>query len=102
MLNHSLFGENFLWVQIFLFSTSSSYFSSCLYVFVGFPGGSDGKESACNVGDLGSVPGQGRSPGEGKGYPLQYSGLGPYMGHKQLEMTERLLTSLGLPRWRWW
>ena len=42
---------------------------------LGFPGGSAGKESACNVGDLGSVPGLGRSPGEGKGYPLQYSGL---------------------------
>ena len=37
--------------------------------------GSAGKESACNVGDLGSIPGLGRSPGEGKGYPLQYSGL---------------------------
>ena len=42
---------------------------------MGFPGGSDGKEFACNVGDLGSIPGLGRSPGEGKGYPLQYSGL---------------------------
>ena len=42
---------------------------------MGFPGGSDGKESACNARDLGSVPGLGRSPGEGKGYPLQYSGL---------------------------
>ena len=41
----------------------------------GFPGGSAGKESACNVGDLDSIPGLGRSPGEGKGYPLQYSGL---------------------------
>ena len=41
----------------------------------GFSGGSAGKESACNVGDLGSMPGLGRSPGEGKGYPLQYSGL---------------------------
>ena len=37
--------------------------------------GSAGKEAACNVGDLGSIPGLGRSPGEGKGYPLQYSGL---------------------------
>ena len=37
--------------------------------------GSAGKESACNAGDLGSIPGMGRSPGEGKGYPLQYSGL---------------------------
>ena len=42
---------------------------------VAFPGGSAGKESACNAGDLGSVPGLGRAPGEGKGYPLQYSGL---------------------------
>ena len=40
-----------------------------------FPCGSAGKESACNVGDLGSIPGLGRSLGEGKGYPLQYSGL---------------------------
>ena len=44
-------------------------------VFWGFPGGSAGKESACNVGDLSSIPGLGRSDGEGKGYPLQYSGL---------------------------
>ena len=41
----------------------------------GFPGGSDGKESVCSVRDLGLSPGLGRSPGEGKGYPLQYSGL---------------------------
>ena len=41
----------------------------------GPPSGSHGKESACHVGDLGSTPGLGRSPGEGKGYPLQYSGL---------------------------
>ena len=39
------------------------------------PCGSAGKESACNAGDLGSVPGLGRSPGEGKSYPLQYPGL---------------------------
>ena len=44
-------------------------------VFLGFSGGSAGKESSCNVGDLGSIPGLGRSPGEGNGYPLQYSGL---------------------------
>ena len=43
---------------------------------MGFPSGSDGKESACNEGDLGSIPGSGRSPGEGNGYPLQYSCLG--------------------------
>ena len=49
-------------------------------VWIGFIGvraslGSDGKESTCNAGDLGYVPGLGRSPGEGKGYPLQYSSL---------------------------
>ena len=43
-------------------------------MFLDFPGGSDGKVSAYNVGDLGSIPGLGRYPGEGKGYPLQYSG----------------------------
>ena len=41
----------------------------------GLPRGSAGKESSCSAGDLGSIPGLGRSPGEGKGYPLQYSGL---------------------------
>ena len=42
---------------------------------LGFPGGSDGKDSACNAGDLGSIPESGKSPGEGNGYPLQYSCL---------------------------
>ena len=42
---------------------------------MGFPGGSDGKECACNAGDPGSIPGLGRSPGEGNGNPLQYSYL---------------------------
>ena len=42
---------------------------------LGFPCGSAGKESTCNAGDQGSIPGLGRSTGEGKGYPLQYSGL---------------------------
>ena len=44
-------------------------------VFLGFPGGSDSKESTCNVGDLGSIPGLRRSPGVGHGNPLQYSFL---------------------------
>ena len=43
--------------------------------FWDFPGGSNGKESACNARDLGLIPGSGRFPGEGTGYPLQYSGL---------------------------
>ena len=45
----------------------------------GFPGGSAGKESTCNAGDLGLIAGLGRSSGEGKGYPLQYSGLENFM-----------------------
>ena len=50
-------------------------FLHCIFL-LGFPCGSAGKESSCNAGDLGSIPGLGRSPGEGKGgYPLQYSGL---------------------------
>ena len=48
----------------------------CIYLVPkGFPCGTAGKESTCNAGDLGSIPGLGRSPGEGKGYPLQYSDL---------------------------
>ena len=43
------------------------------FINMGFPCGSAGKESTCNVGDLGSTPGLGRSPGKGKNYPLQYS-----------------------------
>ena len=50
-------------------------FELWFYLGVGSPGGSDGKESACNVGDPGLIPGLGRSPGEGNGYPLQYSCL---------------------------
>ena len=44
-------------------------------IICGFPGGSEVKVSACNAGDLGSIPGSGRSPGEGNGNPLQYSCL---------------------------
>ena len=52
----------------------------CSAFFMGFPGGSEVKVSACNVRDLGSIPGSGRSPGEGNGNPLQYSCLGnPWM-----------------------
>ena len=50
------------------------FLSSSMRV-TGFPGSSAGKESACNAGDLGSIPGLGRSPGEGHGNPLQYSCL---------------------------
>ena len=46
---------------------------------LGFPGGSADKESACSAGDLGSIPGLGRSPGERNSYPLQYPGLENFM-----------------------
>ena len=58
---------------------SLSIFSNHPWEKQGFLCGSVGKESTCNAGDLGSIPGLGRSPGEGKGYPLQYSGLGNSM-----------------------
>ena len=48
-------------------------------IYIPFPGGSEGKASACNVGDLGSIPGSGRSSGEGNGNPLQYSCLENFM-----------------------
>ena len=48
---------------------------SIVFIICGFPHSSVGKESSCNVGDPGSIPGLGISPGEGKIYPLQYSGL---------------------------
>ena len=51
------------------------FLKDCILVFKGFPGGAEVKASACNVGDLGLIPGSGRSPGEGNGTPLQYSCL---------------------------
>ena len=68
---------------------------------MGFPGGSDGKKSAYSAGDLGSILGLGRSPGEGNGYPLQYTCLENSMDRgawqaavhgvaKELDMTEQL------------
>ena len=65
-------------------------------VFSGFPHGSAGKESACNAGDLGSIPGLGRSPGEGKVYQLQYSGLENSMDpwdHKKISTDREAFTS---------
>ena len=53
----------------------------------GFPGGSDGKESACSAGDEGSIPGSGRSPGEGNDNPLQYSCLGNPMNRGAWQAT---------------
>ena len=73
------------------------------YLF-GFPGGSDAKEPACNAGDPGSVPGLGRFPGEGNGYPFQYTCLKnprteepgelQSIGSQELDMTVQLTLSL--------
>ena len=57
-------------------SAHSELIAHFTFLFLGFPGGSGSKESACNVGDMGSIPGLGRSPGEGNGNPFQYSCLG--------------------------
>ena len=67
---------------------------------MGFPGGSDGEESACNAEDPGSIPGLGRLPGEGNGYPLQYSSrifhvqrsLAAYIVHEVAKSQTRLST----------
>ena len=78
-----------------------------LSMYVGFPCGSDGKESACNSGDLGLIPGLERSSGGGHGNPLQYSclenphgqrslvGYSPW-GRKEKDMTEQLSTSTSM------
>ena len=60
----------------------------------GFPGGSDGKESACNVGDLGSIPGLGRCPGVGHGNPLQYPCLENPMDRGVWQVTVRGVTNI--------
>ena len=86
-----------LYLSAVLKTPLTSGFNSKFGDSQGFPCGSAGKESACNVGDLDSILGLGRSPGEGKGYPFQYSGLensmdyGPW-GYKRVghDLTTRL------------
>ena len=78
---------------------------SVVLSFGGFPGGSEVKASACNVGDLGSIPGLERSPGGGHGNPLQYSCLGnPHRersswGRKESDITEQLNTHINAVEW---
>ena len=95
------------WVSATLTSPTYSRWVTTLVLprlFPGFPDGSDAKESVCNVGDLGSIPGLGRAPGEGRGNPLQYFCLeNPYgqgslegsspWGRKESDITERLSTA---------
>ena len=72
---------------------STGVFKESLHVIVGFPQVSVGKEPTCNAGDPSSIPGLGRSPGEGIGYPLQYSGLEnsmDYTGHGVIKSGMRL------------
>ena len=83
----------------------STYFIKPIYERLGFSGGSDGKKSTCNAGDLGSIPGLERSPGGGHGNPLQYSclenpheqrslvGYSPW-GCKESDTTEQLTTAV--------
>ena len=66
-------------------------------VFLGFPCGSTGKDSTCNVGDLDLIPGLRRSPGEGKGCPLQYSSMGPQrVGHDGVTLNMSFLHILDI------
>ena len=75
----------------------SSRYLELSIVNMGFSGGSEGKESACNAGDPGLIPGSGRSPGEGIGYPLQYSwaSLVSQMVKKLPAIQETWVRSLG-------
>ena len=112
LLRGSLLGFD-LWMAIF-FWVSSHCLPLCFlglnFLFLqgqqpywiraqNFPCGSAGKETACSAGDLGSIPGLGKSPGEGKGYPLvfwprEFHGLYSPWGHKESNMTEWLSLSL--------
>ena len=89
------------WVNFYIWCHVEAQFHSFAYtysvMYMGFPHRSVGKESANNAGDLGSIPGSGRSPGEGNGNPLQYSCqenptkrslAGQSMGSQELDMTK--------------
>ena len=90
-------------MYIYIYYLSS--FNGRILTYEGFPGTSDGKESTCNAEDMDSIPGTGKSPAEGNGYPLQYSCLensmdrGVLVGyspwdHKESDMTEQLTHTL--------
>ena len=88
-----IFSETFLCVASVLTSLLCIYFSlrpgyKYLLCVRDFPGSSDGKESACIAEDPGLIPGSGRSPGEGNGYPLQYSGLENSMDREAWQATK--------------
>ena len=103
LLTHSFIAHSFIASFMHLFQDSLVRLFT--QQFMGFPGGSDCKESACNAGDLGSIPGSGRSFEEGIGYPLQYSCLGNSLdrgawratspwSHKESDKTVHLSTNV--------
>ena len=106
--------QSYWWEESYLVLLSMSF--PVPFSLLGFPGGSDSKESACNAGDLASIPGSGSFRGEANGNPLQYSGLEEFHGHrslagysplgcKELDMMERLTLSLSFHYWqglRWY
>ena len=73
--------EVIIYTSLFLSLPTFNPLASNLFYSLGFANGSDGKASVCNEGDPGSIPGLGRSPGEGNGSPLQYSCLENSMNH---------------------
>ena len=74
-----------------MFPGRKNQYCNMTILLKGFPGGSEVKASACNVGDLGSTPGSGRSPGEGNGNPLQYSCLeNPMDGRAWSRVSQRV------------
>ena len=71
-------------LRIIIIKSFKNHIYSIRYPVMGFPGGSNGKESACNAGDQALIPESGASPGEGNGNPLQYSCLENPMDHRSL------------------
>ena len=70
MLTNQYYSMSIVYIGLILGAAYSLSMDKCITIHMGFPGSSDGKESTCNVGDLGSIPGLGRSSEEGKDYPL--------------------------------
>ena len=99
--------ESFMWNESCISEIDPTW--SYPFHILGFPGGSAGKETACSAGDLGLIPGFGRFPGEGNGYPLQYSGLENSMdwismgsqkvGHNWATLTSHIEQTVFFQRW---
>ena len=93
-------------IMLFQSPKFSKLFFICPLFTLGFPGGSAGKESTCNTGDLGSIPGLGRSPGEGRlptpvFWPGEFYEVYSPWGHKELDMTEWLSLMVRKEFWCW-